>query len=78
MKDRKWEEAVKLRGISFKRNLETYRMLTRIQPPKISQDGELKAGYRLAVIHCGAPCCGKCFSGESSQICVSKYFFFQV
>ena len=56
MGKREWEEAVKLRGISFKRNLETYKMLTRIQPPKITAGGT--TGFRLAVMHCGAPCCG--------------------
>jgi len=61
MKDKKWEEAVKLRGISFKRNLETYKMLTRIQPPKAVAEQTVKAGYRLAVMHCGAPCCGEQF-----------------
>ncbi|XP_023238886.1 ATP-dependent 6-phosphofructokinase-like, partial [Centruroides sculpturatus] len=36
MKDKNWQNAVKLRGRSFERNLETYRMLTRIKPPKTS------------------------------------------
>lgn len=58
MKEKAWESAVKLRGISFKRNLETYKMLTRIQPPKISST-QNRSGYRLGLMHCGAPCCGK-------------------
>lgn len=58
MKDRQWENAVKLRGISFQRNLQTYKMLTRIQPPKPVESDSQKTGYRLAVMHCGAPCCG--------------------
>ena len=58
MQERKWEEAVKLRGISFTRNLQTYKMLTRIQPPEVKDQPGHKTGYRLAVLHCGAPCCG--------------------
>ncbi|XP_027200461.1 ATP-dependent 6-phosphofructokinase isoform X1 [Dermatophagoides pteronyssinus] len=54
MKNKQWDEAVKLRGISFKRNLETYRMLTKHDPPKTVDH----KGYRLAVMNCGAPCCG--------------------
>lgn len=59
MKNCKWDEAVKLRGRSFERNLETYRMLTRIRPPKsVSESGDHQTGYRLGVMHAGAPCCG--------------------
>lgn len=57
MGNKQWEEAVKLRGRSFQRNLETYKMLTKIKPPKPTGD-EVKSGYRLAVMHSGAPCCG--------------------
>lgn len=57
MGDKKWDNAVQLRGVSFKRNLETYRMLTKINPPKTIEH----KGYRLAVMHCGAPCCGWSF-----------------
>ncbi|GFQ72044.1 ATP-dependent 6-phosphofructokinase [Trichonephila clavata] len=59
--DRKsWEEAVKLRGRSFERNLQTYKMLTRLRPPKVVFDELVhgKKGYTLAVMHIGAPCCG--------------------
>nr|CAD7195360.1 unnamed protein product [Timema douglasi] len=38
MADRKWELAVQLRGKSFQRNLDTYKMLTRLKPPKSSFD----------------------------------------
>ena len=59
MHDRRWEEAVKLRGISFTRNLQTYNMLTRIQPPSFNElSDQTKTGFRLAVMHCGAPSCG--------------------
>lgn len=33
MAEKKWELAVQLRGRSFERNLETYKMLTRLKPP---------------------------------------------
>ncbi|XP_022244238.1 ATP-dependent 6-phosphofructokinase-like isoform X2 [Limulus polyphemus] len=63
MAEKKWDEAVKLRGRSFERNLITYKMLTRLRPPKTAFDAEghgvqLKEGYILGVIHIGAPCCG--------------------
>ncbi len=52
----KWEEAVQLRGRSFQRNLETYRMLTRPRP-KAMPTGP-GTGHNLLVMHIGAPCCG--------------------
>jgi len=55
MQEKNWELAVQLRGKSFQRNLETYRMLTRNKPPKNLTE---KPGWNLAVVHCGAPCCG--------------------
>lgn len=60
MSESRWEEAVKLRGRSFERNLQTYRMLTRLRPPKSAFDslGHGTGGYTLAVMHVGAPCCG--------------------
>lgn len=60
MAAKNWELAVKLRGRSFERNLETYKMLTRLKPPKESFDAEGRGieGYRLAVMHIGAPACG--------------------
>ncbi|XP_015040011.1 ATP-dependent 6-phosphofructokinase isoform X3 [Drosophila pseudoobscura] len=60
MKEKRWADAVKLRGRSFERNLETYKMLTRLKPPKECFDAEGKGieGYRLAVMHIGAPSCG--------------------
>lgn len=42
MADKNWELAVKLRGRSFERNLETYKMLTRLKPPKNAFDAEGK------------------------------------
>ncbi len=56
MAEQKWEEAVKLRGRSFQRNLETYKMLTRPRP-KAPPTGP-GTGHNLLVMHIGAPCCG--------------------
>lgn len=42
MAEKQWELAVQLRGRSFARNLETYKMLTRLKPPKESFDAEGK------------------------------------
>ncbi|XP_031640399.1 ATP-dependent 6-phosphofructokinase isoform X2 [Contarinia nasturtii] len=58
MAEKQFELAVELRGRSFARNLETYKMLTRLKPPKESQDGRPPSGYRMAVMHIGAPACG--------------------
>ncbi|XP_046673393.1 ATP-dependent 6-phosphofructokinase isoform X3 [Homalodisca vitripennis] len=60
MADKKWELAVQLRGRSFARNLETYKMLTRLKPPRSAFDesGKGLEGYTLAVMHIGAPACG--------------------
>jgi len=55
MADKNFEEAVNMRGRSFARNLETYKMLTRLKPPT---PAEGEGGYNLAVIHVGAPACG--------------------
>ncbi|XP_050525020.1 ATP-dependent 6-phosphofructokinase isoform X3 [Daktulosphaira vitifoliae] len=64
MADKQWELAVQLRGRSFARNLETYKMLTRLKPPRSAFD-EMgrglslnREGYTLAVMHIGAPACG--------------------
>lgn len=60
MADKQWDLAVQLRGRSFARNLETYKMLTRLKPPKSAFDemGRGLEGYTLAVMHIGAPACG--------------------
>uniref|UniRef100_A0A240PMF4 ATP-dependent 6-phosphofructokinase n=1 Tax=Anopheles atroparvus TaxID=41427 RepID=A0A240PMF4_ANOAO len=60
MEDKNWELAVNLRGRSFARNLETYKMLTRLKPPKSAFDeqGRGVGGYTMAVMHIGAPACG--------------------
>ena len=56
MNDHNWELAVMLRGKSFQRNLETYKMLTRLRPP--AKDPKDVTGWNLAIMHIGAPCCG--------------------
>lgn len=43
MADKQWEKAVALRGKSFVRNLETYKLLTRLKPPKEVFDGSVPA-----------------------------------
>ncbi|XP_076332985.1 ATP-dependent 6-phosphofructokinase-like isoform X2 [Tachypleus tridentatus] len=60
MAEKKWDDAVKLRGRSFERNLLTYKMLTRLCPPKSAFDakGHGIEGYNLGVMLIGAPCCG--------------------
>ncbi|XP_069969388.1 ATP-dependent 6-phosphofructokinase-like isoform X5 [Penaeus vannamei] len=60
MQDRNWEQAVQMRGRSFARNLETYKMLTRLRPPKPLEGkaGLVRGGFNLGVMHIGAPACG--------------------
>lgn len=57
MKDKLFEEAQKLRGRSFQRNLDTYKRLTKLMPPKEVM-AERGGGYRVGVVCIGAPCCG--------------------
>ncbi|GFW04401.1 ATP-dependent 6-phosphofructokinase [Trichonephila clavipes] len=60
MANKKWEEAVNLRGRSFASNLITYKMLTRVKPPEgaVDKEGHGTGKFRLAIMHVGAPCCG--------------------
>ncbi|XP_035223402.1 ATP-dependent 6-phosphofructokinase-like isoform X2 [Stegodyphus dumicola] len=60
MANKKWEEAVNLRGRSFASNLITYKMLTRLKPPEdaVDAEGHALGKFRFAVMHVGAPCCG--------------------
>lgn len=57
MDERDWETAVKLRGRSFQRNLETYRLLTKVQPKRKFVDPNVPV-YNVAVINVGAPAGG--------------------
>ncbi|KAL3237255.1 hypothetical protein MRX96_048227 [Rhipicephalus microplus] len=49
MADKEWQKAVQLRGKSFERNVQTYRMLTSVMPPKL--DKPSSDGFRMAVMH---------------------------
>eukprot|EP00095_Tigriopus_kingsejongensis_P002962 snap_masked-scaffold1455_size40601-processed-gene-0.1 protein:Tk02962 transcript:snap_masked-scaffold1455_size40601-processed-gene-0.1-mRNA-1 annotation:"phosphofructokinase" len=57
MADKDWAKAVELRGHSFQRNLETYRMLSK-NKAKMQVGEGLPTGFNLAVFHIGAPACG--------------------
>ncbi|XP_048508113.1 ATP-dependent 6-phosphofructokinase isoform X4 [Athalia rosae] len=56
MAEKNWDLAVQLRGKGFARNLETYKMLTRLKAPAEPVMG--KDHYTLAVMHVGSPSCG--------------------
>ncbi|KRY66909.1 6-phosphofructokinase, partial [Trichinella pseudospiralis] len=58
MEEKNWDLAVKLRGRSFQRNLETYKLLAKLRPP--TEKGNLSGGHNftLAVMNVGAPACG--------------------
>nr|XP_012149352.1 PREDICTED: ATP-dependent 6-phosphofructokinase isoform X4 [Megachile rotundata] len=72
MADKNWELAVQLRGKGFARNLETYKMLTRLKAPVDHDPSKESNGptltkqftlcgqdhYTLAVMHIGSPSCG--------------------
>lgn len=65
MADKNWDLAVQLRGKGFARNLETYKMLTRLKAPvdhDPNREGNgpalTKDHYTLAVMHIGSPSCG--------------------
>ncbi|KAL3284971.1 hypothetical protein HHI36_019100 [Cryptolaemus montrouzieri] len=54
MKVKDWAKAIELRGRSFMRNLETYKLLTRLKPTLVSKEKPVT----VAVMHIGAPACG--------------------
>ncbi|XP_017764764.1 PREDICTED: ATP-dependent 6-phosphofructokinase isoform X2 [Eufriesea mexicana] len=65
MADKNWDLAVQLRGKGFARNLETYKMLTRLKAPvdydpskEIKGRTLTKDHYTLGVMHIGSPSCG--------------------
>ncbi|XP_065322849.1 ATP-dependent 6-phosphofructokinase-like isoform X2 [Gordionus sp. m RMFG-2023] len=59
MADKKFEEAVMLRGKSFVNTLDIHRMFSQIRPPLESGDlSKNKRKFTLAVVNVGAPCCG--------------------
>ncbi|XP_043492801.1 ATP-dependent 6-phosphofructokinase isoform X5 [Polistes fuscatus] len=57
MADKNWDLAVQLRGKGFARNLETYKMLTRLKAPS-DYDINAKDHHTVAVMHIGSPSCG--------------------
>lgn len=54
MAEKRFDDAVKLRGRSFERNLAAYRMLAEVSAPKSDNPN----GFILAIICIGAPACG--------------------
>ena len=57
MATKNWEVAVQLRGSGFKRNLDTYLMLTQNRPKHMATHVG-KPSLRFGVMHVGAPCGG--------------------
>jgi 6-phosphofructokinase 1 len=60
MENKEWDKAVELRGKSFQRNLETYRMLAKNKEKAIKRGKKGGGGacYKIGVTHIGAPACG--------------------
>lgn len=58
MDEKNFNDAVKLRGRSFQRNLEYYKLLTKHFVPR--EKDNLSAGhtYNIAIMNLGAPACG--------------------
>ncbi|CAJ0914045.1 unnamed protein product, partial [Mesorhabditis belari] len=56
MNEKDWETAVRLRGRSFQRNLDTYRLLTKLHPEKDNLSGGHH--FNVAVMNVGAPAGG--------------------
>lgn len=50
MADKNFELAVELRGRSFARNLDTYKMLTRLKPPKSAFDDSGKGVVSIFIL----------------------------
>ncbi|XP_070151819.1 ATP-dependent 6-phosphofructokinase isoform X2 [Polyergus mexicanus] len=73
MANKDWDLAVKLRGKGFERNLETYKMLTRLKAPDLDHNAIKEINgraltkqytlcgqdhYTVGVMHIGSPSCG--------------------
>lgn len=58
MDEKEWELAVKLRGRSFQRNLDTYRLLTKLHTREKDNLSEGRS-FNLAVMNVGAPAGGE-------------------
>ncbi|KAF4078717.1 hypothetical protein AMELA_G00184820 [Ameiurus melas] len=52
MAEGRFEEAVKLRGMSFENNWNTYKLLAHVNP------GEVKSNINIGLMNTGAPCAG--------------------
>lgn len=58
MDEHDWEKAVKLRGRSFQRNLQTYRLLAKLEP-KNKETPPNAPSFNVAVVNIGAPAGGE-------------------
>jgi len=58
MDAKNFEKAVHLRGQSFQRNLNTYRLLTKLHTPKEKDNLSGGVSYNVAVMNVGAPAGG--------------------
>lgn len=58
MDNKDWETAVRLRGRSFQRNLDTYRLLTKMHTPKEKVSMTGGHTFNLAIMNVGAPAGG--------------------
>jgi 6-phosphofructokinase 1 len=58
MDSKEWELAVKLRGRSFQRNLDTYRLLTKLHTPTEKDNLSEGKTFNVAVMNVGAPAGG--------------------
>uniref|UniRef100_A0A0N5CD40 ATP-dependent 6-phosphofructokinase n=1 Tax=Strongyloides papillosus TaxID=174720 RepID=A0A0N5CD40_STREA len=58
MDEKNFTHAVELRGRSFQRNLETYRLLTKLRTPKMKNGVEELPSFNIAVMNIGAPAGG--------------------
>jgi len=59
--EKDFKKVVELRGASFSRNLQAYKVLRQLEPPTDAHchpDGSCDQGYTLAVMHVGAPAGG--------------------
>ncbi|KAL1020739.1 hypothetical protein UPYG_G00004040 [Umbra pygmaea] len=52
MAEKRWEDAIKLRGKSFENNWNNYKMLAHVKPP------DIKSNINVAILNVGAPCAG--------------------
>uniref|UniRef100_A0A674AY24 6-phosphofructokinase type A n=1 Tax=Salmo trutta TaxID=8032 RepID=A0A674AY24_SALTR len=62
MAEKRWEDAIKLRGKSFENNWNTYKMLKCVTilflSPLLSTSPPLQSNINVAIVNIGAPCAG--------------------